>query len=265
MGEPVTGRPVGQLGLAEVAGVGLGDRTGLDRGGRRPELGDLLDDPDQVVVGLVRPPHGVETSDRGDHVGQHRGGAGLGVEVRDRHGYIESEPTDSQTGYPQQYRAFFSEKNMRISRPLILHRQTRTRRRRPGNKTGDSLSSSQGPQPPTAVTVPTFRSRVVSRRSQSSLLNHRRKARSSATEPGSLLNHRGQRTLLNHDARLSWPSSSPPSWRWSSSRSSWRRSSSPASRRSTHHARSWPRRPSAGGRPAGRRPRRRTWWRWGSS
>jgi hypothetical protein len=65
--------------------------------------------------------------------------------------------------------------------------------------------------------------------------------------------------------QLNWPSSSRPSWRWTSSRSSWPRPSSPASRPSTPRGRSWRHRPSAAARRAGRRPRRRTWSRSGSS
>ena len=60
--------------LGEVAGVGLGDRTGLDRSQHRTELLDPADHLDQLVVragrpqGLGQPPH------RGEGVGQHHGG-----------------------------------------------------------------------------------------------------------------------------------------------------------------------------------------------
>ena len=62
-------------------------------------------------------------------------------------------------------------------------------------------------------------------------------------------------------AAASWPSSWPPSSRWTSWPPSWRASSPRCPRRGTS---SRPRR-SAGGPRAGRRPRRRTWWRSGSS
>ncbi len=193
MGEPVTGRPVGQRGLAQVTGVGLGDRPGLDRGERTPGLARPAP---RSRPGRRRSGASTRSQSRSRTSAtmprEHSRGAGLGVEVRDRHGYIESEPTDTQTGYPQQYRAFFSEKKMRISGPLILHRHTRTRRRRPGTK-----PATPSLQPRTATTHGPSRCRRSGQggfetlaelapqppTTQSSLLNHRaNRARSSTTE-----------------------------------------------------------------------------------
>ncbi len=51
VGEPVSGRPPGQLLLREVAGVDLGQQLGLQRGGLGLELLQLLDACDQLIVG----------------------------------------------------------------------------------------------------------------------------------------------------------------------------------------------------------------------
>jgi len=101
VGEPVTGRAVAEPLLGQVAGVGLGHRTGLDRGQRRAGLLGQLHDRDQLVVRLRRPEGGVQISQLGGDLGQHprrpAHRAGVGMELRDRHTVIESAATDNSS------------------------------------------------------------------------------------------------------------------------------------------------------------------------
>ena len=96
MGEPLTGRPVAQLLLPEISGVGLGHRPGLDRGERGPRLLDLLDttstrsSSDRLVHHVASRSRIIATTSR-----QSRRRAGLRVELRDRHTNIEAVATDN--------------------------------------------------------------------------------------------------------------------------------------------------------------------------
>ncbi len=57
MGEPVAGRPVGQPGGGQVAGVDLGHRGRLDGGQRRGQPGHQPHGVDQLGIGPCRPQH----------------------------------------------------------------------------------------------------------------------------------------------------------------------------------------------------------------
>ena len=74
VGQPVTGRPVVQLLLGEVAGVDLDHRTGFHHGGRGDQLLDQSDGLDQLLIRARRPQRLGQPTHRGDGVGQHRGG-----------------------------------------------------------------------------------------------------------------------------------------------------------------------------------------------
>ena len=104
VGQPVPGRGVVQPLFGQVAGVGLGDRSGLDRGQRRGELLDPGHHLDQLVVGPGRPQHLGQAPHRRDRLGQHRGGCRAGDLGGDRHTTMESVgtdiPGDIHRGYP---------------------------------------------------------------------------------------------------------------------------------------------------------------------
>ena len=70
-----------ELPLREVARVGLGNGADLDRSQRGPGCLDLLDHADQLGVGLVGPPRGVEIAQSRRHVRDHVRWAATGTEL----------------------------------------------------------------------------------------------------------------------------------------------------------------------------------------
>ena len=161
VGEPVPGRAVVQPLFGQVAGVGLGDRSGLDRGQRRGELLDPGHHLDQLVVRPRRPQRlgQAPAPPRPPRPAPRR--AGAGGELRDRHTNIESVGTDIPTDIHRVYPTIRDHPQKRI--PSVEKRgnrhhkehlkQRRTRSKRP-----------EVPQPkPTATTLLVLQTLTTSR------------------------------------------------------------------------------------------------------
>ena len=183
MGEPVPGRAVVEPLLGEVAGVGLGDRTGLDRGQGRGELLDPGDHLDQLVVRPRRPQHLRRLPDHGQGLGERQRRPGAGGELRDRHRDIESGATDIPTDIHRVYPIIRDIHRKKL--PECEREETATHTSTPNN-VAPASERPEAPQPQ-ANRHHTPRSskpqpqdhrkdvhgRGVSRRSQSDLLNQR--------------------------------------------------------------------------------------------
>ena len=140
--------------FGQVAGVGLGDRSGLDRGQHRGELLDPGHHLDQLVVGPGRPQDLGQAPHRRDRLGQHRGGCRAGDLGGDRHTTMESGgtdiPGDIHRGYPSVPRSSTEKSYPRLDlgeREKNRHHKEHLQQRRTRKQTSGGTATQSKPPP----------------------------------------------------------------------------------------------------------------------